>query len=122
MENAKPTVLQENIPTAVQLLPYSRQYVIIAVYEILDKYGARYEKENSSTVFSEITVYGNQSLFCISVNAHDDKTELRVAMVQPCSELSFDGMKRSVTAVTDSITQYLENEMKKYNSEGDKIL
>ena len=33
------------------LLPYNRQYVIFAVYEVLDKNGAEYEKTDASTVW-----------------------------------------------------------------------
>lgn len=49
--------------TTKRTLPYDRQYVILAIYEVLDKNGAEYKKEDASTILSEISVYGNSSLF-----------------------------------------------------------
>ena len=40
--------VQQSVPqdskTTKRTLPYNRQYVILAVYEVLDKNGAEYEK------------------------------------------------------------------------------
>ena len=48
-------------------LPYNRKYVLFAIYEVLDKKGAEYEKINATTILSEISVYGNTSRFSLSV-------------------------------------------------------
>ena len=48
-------------------LPYNRQYVLFAVYEVLDKNGAEYEKTDASTVLAEMSVYGNLSRFSVCV-------------------------------------------------------
>ena len=93
------------------ILPYNRQYVIFAVYEVLDKNGAEYEKTNASTILAEMSVYVNLSRFFVSVNEQETETELTVTMVHPCEGLSASGVQRSVTAVTDSISQHLENEL-----------
>ena len=93
------------------ILPYNRQYVIFAVYEVLDKNGAEYEKTDASTILAEMSVYGNLSRFSVSVNEQETETELTVTMVHPCEGLSASGVQRSVTAVTDSISQHLENEL-----------
>ena len=37
--------------TTKRTLPYNRQYVILAIYEVLDKNGAGYKKEDASTIF-----------------------------------------------------------------------
>lgn len=112
MENTTNAVLRQNaLSSAKRVLPYGRQYVIIAVYEVLDKYGAVYEKEDSSTIVAEITVYDNTCTFLIAVNGQGAKTELTVALCALQSALSADGINRSVTAVADSISQYLENEI-----------
>lgn len=97
--------------TAQRMLPYVRQYVIVAIYEVLEQDGVRYEKTDSSTVVSEISVYGNKSIFSISVSEQADGTQLLVTMVRPYTGLSADGIQRAVTAVADRISQYLENEM-----------
>ena len=39
-------------------LPYNRKYVLFAIYEVLDKKGAEYEKINATTILSGISVYG----------------------------------------------------------------
>ena len=107
--------VQQPIPQdskiAKRTLPYNRQYVIFAVYEVLNKNGAEYEKTDASTVLAEMSVYGNLSRFSVSVNEQETGTELTVTMVHPCEGLSASGVQRSVTAVADSISQHLENEL-----------
>ena len=60
------------------ILPYNRQYVFFAVYEVLDKNGAEYEKTDASTILAEMSVYGNLSRFSVSVNEQETGTELTV--------------------------------------------
>ncbi|OLA09508.1 MAG: hypothetical protein BHW21_03440 [Eubacterium sp. 45_250] len=97
--------------TTKRTLPYNRQYVILAIYEVLDKNGAEYKKEDTSTILSEISVYGNSSLFSVSVSRQEEGTELSVTMVRESEGLSESGVQRAITAVADSISQYLENEL-----------
>lgn len=97
--------------SAKRMLPYVRQYVIVAVYDIMDRDGIKYKKIGSSTIVAEMSVYGNKSVFSISVCERMSRTELTVSMVQPCSGLSVQGVQRAITAVADSIAQYLENEL-----------
>ncbi len=96
--------------TTQRTLPYVRQYVVVAIYEVLEQYGVSYEKTDSSTVISEIPVYGNKSVFSISVSEQTDGTQLLVTMMRPYTGLSDDGIERAITAVADQIAQYLENE------------
>ena len=93
------------------MLPYNRQYVIVAVYEVLDKNGAEYEKTDASTVLAEMSVYGNLSRFSISVNEKETGTELTVTMIHHCDGLSDAGIRRATTAIADSVSQHLENEL-----------
>lgn len=51
--------------TTQRILPYVRQYFIVAIYEVLEQDRIRYEKTDSSTIVSEISVYGNKSVFSI---------------------------------------------------------
>lgn len=101
----------QNGNTVKRVLPYNRQYVLLAVYEVLDKNNAEYEKADASTIAAEIAVYGNLSRFSISVKEQERETELRVTMARPCEGLSEAGIRRAITAVTDSVAQYLENEL-----------
>lgn len=96
--------------TTQRTLPYVRQYVVVAIYEVLEQYGVSYEKTDSSTVISEIPVYGNKSVFSISVSEQTDGTQLLVTMMRPYTGLSDDGIERAITVVADQIAQYLENE------------
>ena len=96
--------------TTQRTLPYVRQYVVVAIYEVLEQYGVSYEKTDSSTVISEIPIYGNKSVFSISVSEQTDGTQLFVTMMRPYTGLSDDGIERAITAVADQIAQYLENE------------
>ena len=112
MKNIQKSIPQESITsTTKRTLPYVRKYVIIAIYEVLDNYGAEYEKTDDSTIVSEISIYGNKSCFSISVNNEETGTELTIIMLQPYTGLSDLGIQRSINAVADSISQYLENEL-----------
>lgn len=97
--------------TTKRTLPYNRQYVILAVYEVLDKNGAEYEKTDASTVLAEMSVYGNLSGFSISVDKQETGTELTVTMIHHCDGLSDAGIRRATTAIADSVSQHLENEL-----------
>ncbi len=97
--------------TTKRTLPYNRQYVIFAVYEMLDKNGAEYEKTDASTVLAEMSVYGNLSRFSVSVNEREAGTELTVTMIHPCNGLPDAGIRRATTAIADSVSQHLENEL-----------
>ena len=77
--------------TARRSLPYVRQYVIVAIYEVLEQLCAPYEKTDASTILSEIPVYGNKSVFSISVSEQAEGTQMIVTMVRPCTGLSEDG-------------------------------
>ena len=55
------------------------------------------------------------SLVPISAFAVDstvsNETELTVTMIHPCEGLSDTGIRRATTAIADSISQHLENEL-----------
>ena len=108
--NKQPSALPDSKAIRI-LLPYNRQYVIFAVYEVLDKNGAEYEKTDASTFLAEMSVYGNLSRFSISVNEQETGTELTVTMIHPCNGLSDAGIRRATTAIADSVSQHLENEL-----------
>lgn len=112
MEKMRKSIPRERIISdAKRILPYGRQYVIISIYEVLDKHGAVYEKKDASTIVSEISIFGNKSRFLISVNEKESGTEMTVKMAQPGEELSDDDIQRATTAVADSIIQYLQKEL-----------
>ena len=96
--------------TTQRTLPYVQQYVVVAIYEVLEQYGVSYEKTDSSTVISEIPIYGNKSVFSVSVSEQAEVTQLLVTMVRPYPGLSANGIQRAVTVVANRISQYLENE------------
>ena len=93
------------------ILPYKRQYVIFAVYDVLDKNGSEYEKTDASTILAEMSVYANLSRFSVSVNEKETGTELTVTMIHHCDCLSDAGIRRATTAIADSVSQHLENEL-----------
>ena len=107
--------VQQSIPqdskTTKKTLPYNRQSVIVAVYEVLDKNSAEYEKTEASTISAEMSVYGNLSSFSISVDEQETGTELTVTMIHHCDGLSDAGIRRATTAIADSVSQHLENEL-----------
>ena len=108
--NMQHSVLPDS-KTTKRTLPYNRQYVIFAVYEVLDKNGAEYEKTDASTILAEMSVYGNLSRFSVSVNEQETETEITVTMIHHCEGLSDAGIRRATIAIADSISQHLENEL-----------
>ena len=99
--------------TAQRMLPYARQYVIIAIYEILEHDGVPYKKTDSSTV----VFHGNKGIFSVSVSEQVKGTQLFVTMEQANAALSQAGSQRAINAVTRQISDYIENEtvMAKYS-------
>ena len=108
--NVQLSALPDSKTTRI-MLPYNRQYVLFAVYEVLDKNGAEYEKTDASTVLAEMSVYSNLSSFSISVDEQETGTELTVTMIHHCDGLSDAGIRRATTAIADSVSQHLENEL-----------
>mgnify|MGYP001750265989 CR=1 FL=1 len=49
-----------------KMLPYVKRYVLLAIYDVLDKEGCIYELKEAK-VEAEICVYDNTSLFSLSV-------------------------------------------------------
>lgn len=91
--------------TSLRMLPYARQYVIIAIYEILERHGIPYQKTDSSTV----VFHGNEGIFSVSVSEQVEGTQLLVSMEQTNADSSQDG-ERAINAVSRLISHYLDNE------------
>lgn len=83
--------------TAQRMLPYARQYVIIAIYEILEHDGVPYKKTDSSTV----VFHGNKGIFSISVSEQVKGTQLFVTMEQANADLSQAGDSVRLTLSPD---------------------
>ena len=108
--NMRHCALQDR-KTTKRTLPYNRQYVILAIYEVLDKNGAEYKKRGRiDHIVGNIGVRKLEP-FSVSVSRQEEGTELSVTMVRQCEGLSESGVQRAITAVADSISQYLENEL-----------
>lgn len=99
--------------TSLRMLPYTRQYVIIAIYEILERHGIPYHKTDSSTV----VFHGKEGIFSISVSEQVEGTQLFVTIEHANAALSQTGSQRAINAVTRQISEYIENEtvMAKYS-------
>ena len=52
--NIVPYSVPQESNTIKTTLPYNRQYVLFAIYEVLDKKGAEYEKINATTILSDM--------------------------------------------------------------------
>ena len=78
---------------------------------IMLPYNRQYEKTDASTILTKMSVYGNLSSFSISVDEQETGTELTVTMIHHCDGLSDAGIRRATTAIADSVSQHLENEL-----------
>lgn len=93
-------------------LPYTKQLVLYALYDVLDSEKSEYDKQESGCIAAGITVYGNKSGFMLSVSEHPPVTVLTVQISDPCQGLSVQGQRRAADYLADRVEQLLENELK----------
>lgn len=74
--------------TVRRVLPYTRQLVLYALYDILDSEESEYDKAEDGCIAAEVTVYGNKSGFALYVSEKPPATVLTVQMSSPCEGLS----------------------------------
>lgn len=98
--------------TIQRILPYTRQLVLLALYDVLDQEKSEYHKDTGGDIFAGVTVYGNYSEFSFTVSEDMPATNLSVAVVSPGIGLSEEGKQRAVTYLADRVEQLLENELK----------
>ena len=98
---------------AVQrILPYTKQLVLYALYDVLDSEKSEYDKRENGDIAAGVTVYGNRSGFVLSVSEQPPVTVLTVEISDPCEKLSEQGELRAVDYLADRVEQLLENELK----------
>ena len=98
---------------AVQrILPYTKQLVLYALYDVLDSEESEYDKTENGRITAKVTVYGNQSGFELSVSEELPATVLTVQISAPCEGLSEQGELRAADYLADRVEQLLENELK----------
>lgn len=93
-------------------LPYTKQLVLYALYDVLDSEESEYDKAENGRIAAKVTVYGNQSGFTLSVSEQPPVTVLTVQISAPCQGLSVQGQQRAVDYLADRVEQLLENELK----------
>ena len=95
-----------------RVLPYTKQLVRYALYDVLDSEQSEYEKTEDGWISANITVYGNRSGFTLSVSEDPPATVLTVQVSAPCEGLSEQGKLRAADYLADRVEQLLENELK----------
>ena len=95
-----------------RILPYTKQLVLLALYDVLDQEKSEYRKGTGGDILAGVTVYGNYSEFSFTVSEDMPATKLSVAVVSPGIGLSEEGKQRAVTYLADRVEQLLENELK----------
>ena len=95
-----------------RILPYTKQLVLYALYDVLDSEESEYDKAENGGIAAEVTVYGNRSGFTRSVSEQPPVTVLTVQISAPCQGLSVQGQRRAVDYLAGRVEQLLENELK----------
>ena len=95
-----------------RLLPYTKQLVLYALYDILDSEESEYDKGADGRITASVTVYGNRSGFVLSVSEEPPVTALTVQVSAPCQGLSRQGELRAADYPADRVEKLLENELK----------
>ena len=98
--------------TIQRILPYTKQLVLLALYDVLDQEKSEYHKDVDGNILAGVTVYGNYSEFSFTVSEDSPATNLSVAVVSPGIGLSEQGMQRAANYMADRVEQLLENELK----------
>ena len=95
-----------------RILPYTKQLVLYALYDVLDSEESEYDKVENGRIAAKVTVYGNKSGFTLSVSEQPPATVLTVEISDPCQGLSVQGQRRAADYLADRVEQLLENELK----------
>ena len=102
-----------------RILPYTKQLVLYALYDVLDSEESEYDKAENGGIAAKVTVYGNKSGFTLSVSEQPPATVLTVEISAPYGglsrqgeQLSRQGEQRAVDYLADRVEQLLENELK----------
>ena len=95
-----------------RILPYTRQLVLYALYDILDSENIVYEKESTGHIDADVTVFGNKSGFSITISEESPATVLTVSITSPRDGLSQQGQLHAASYLADRVEQLLENELK----------
>ena len=95
-----------------RILPYTKQLVLYALYDVLDSEESEYDKAENGGIAAKVTVYGNKSGFTLSVSEQPPATVLMVQISAPCQGLSVQGQRRAADYLADRVEQLLENELK----------
>ena len=74
-----------------RILPYTKQLVLYALYDVLDSEESEYDKAENGGIAAKVTVYGNRSGFTLSVSEQPPATVLTVEISDPCEGLSRQG-------------------------------
>lgn len=95
-----------------RILPYTKQLVLYALYDVLDSEESEYDKTENGCIAAKVTVYGNKSGFTLSISEQPPVTVLTVQISDPCQGLSRQGEKCAADYLADRVEQLLENELK----------
>ena len=95
-----------------RILPYTKQLVLLALYDVLDQEKSEYHREADGEILAGVTVYENDSEFSFTVLEDAPATKLTVSVVSPSLGLSEQGKQRAANYLADRVEQLLENELK----------
>ena len=95
-----------------RILPYTKQLVLYALYDMLDSEESEYDKGENGSIAAKVTIYGNRSGFKLFVSEQPPVTVLTVDISDPCEGLSQKGQQRAADYLADRVEQLLENELK----------
>lgn len=99
--------------TSRRILPYTKQLVTFALYDVIEQEHGEYQKNGQSGgITANLLVYGNQIGFTIDIREQPPATELTVAVTKPCEGLSEQGKRRAADYLADRVAQLMENEIK----------
>ena len=87
-----------------RILPYTKQLVLYALYDVLDSEESEYDKAENGRIAAKVTVYGNRSGFTLSVSEQPPATVLTVEISAP-----YGGLSRQASSVRLIIWQTVWN-------------
>ena len=84
-----------------RILPYTKQLVLYALYDVLDSEESEYDKAENGGIAAEVTVYGTRSGVTLSVSEQPHATVLTVESSAHYGGLSRQGQQRAAKYLED---------------------
>lgn len=92
-------------------IPYSRQLVLFAIYDICEQMEADYRiNHDRNEIFIQGNLLENDNVIGCRITEQQSESTIRIWLEKPNERLSESGIRRTIMHFADGVEQHLENE------------